>query len=161
MDDTLLLLANEVRSKTLWLLDGVTDEMACFAAPGLVNSILWHAGHALVVIEHLAIAPATSRTPELPKGWFEKFGWDSRPLTIKDWPAFSEVFAALHAQLPRLTAAITALSAQQLDQVIDVQHGTTLRYDIVHGLHDEANHQGEIWLLRKVYAKRSPSGLTG
>ena len=28
MDNTLLLLASEVRKKTLWLLEGVTEEMA-------------------------------------------------------------------------------------------------------------------------------------
>lgn len=159
MDETLLLLANEVRGKTLWLLDGVTDEMARFAAPGLANSILWHAGHAFVVVEHLAVAPATGRPPELPEGWFEKFGWDSRPHTVIDWPAVSEVLAALRGQLPRLAAAITALSSPQLAKVLDPAFGTTLRYDIVHGLHDEANHQGEMWLLRKMYvqAGRRPS----
>ena len=154
MNDTLLLLANEVRKKTLWLLDGVTDEMARFAAPGLANSILWHAGHALVVVEHLGVAPATGRPPELPEGWFEKFGWDSRPQTVTEWPAISEVVTALRGQLPRLIAAITALSPQQLDQVLDPAYGTTLGYDLLHGLHDEANHQGEIWLLRKMYTKR-------
>lgn len=150
MDATLLLLASEVRGKTLWLLDGVTDEMARFAAPGLANTILWHAGHALVVVEHLGVAPATCLPPELPEGWFEKFGWDSRPQTVSQWPAIAEVVAALRGQLPRLTAAIAALSAQQLDQVVDPASGTTLRYDLFHGLHDEANHQGEIWLLRKM-----------
>src|SRR5436190_19630822 len=72
MDDTLILLANEVRKKTLWLLDGVTDEMARFVAPGLANSILWHAGHALVVVEHLGVVPASGGPPVLPAGWFEK-----------------------------------------------------------------------------------------
>ena len=153
MDDTLLLLAYEVRAKTLWLLDGVTDEMARFAAPGLSNSILWHAGHALVVVEHLSVAPATGRPPELPEGWFEKFGWDSRPRTVTDWPAVSEVDSALRGQLPRLTAAITALSPRHLDQVLGPPHDAPLRYVVTHSLHDEANHQGEMWLLRKMYAK--------
>jgi hypothetical protein len=155
MDDSLLLLANEVRGKTLWLLDGVSDEMARFTAPGLANSILWHAGHALTVVEHLGVSPATGRAPELSEGWFEKFGWDSRPQTVTLWPAISEVLTALRRQLPRLTAAISALSSQQLDQVVDPAYGTTLRYDLLHSLHDEANHQGEIWLLRKMYARRS------
>ncbi len=53
MDNSLLLLASEVRSKTLWLLEGLTDETARFTAPGLVNSILWHAGHVFVVVESL------------------------------------------------------------------------------------------------------------
>jgi hypothetical protein len=156
MDDSLLLLANEVRGKTLWLLDGITDEMARCAAPGLANSILWHAGHALVVVESLGVAPATGRPPELPEGWFDTFSWDSDPRTVKVWPAIAEVVAALREQLPRLTAAIAALSPGQLDQFIGPPHDATLRYVLVHGLHDEANHQGEIWLLRKMVAKRNP-----
>jgi DinB family protein len=156
MNDTLLTLANEVRNKTLWLLDGVNDDMAHFAAPGLTNSILWHAGHALVVVEHLAVAPATGQLPQLPDGWFEIFSWDSNPLTVKHWPAVADVKGALREQLPRLTGAITTLSSAQLAQVLDQTSGTTLHYDILHALHDEANHQGEMWVLRKMHAKQRP-----
>jgi hypothetical protein len=48
--------------------------MARFGAPRLNNPILWHAGHALVVVEHLAIVPATGRPAALPEGWDAKFG---------------------------------------------------------------------------------------
>lgn len=155
MDDSLVLLAKEVRSKTLWLLDGVTEDMARFAAPGLTNSILWHAGHVLVVVEHLAVAPATERQPEVPQGWLEIFGWDSKPRLVTDWPAVADVVVELHTQLPRLTSALGALSRDRLNQVCDQANGTTLRYDILHGMHDEANHQGEMWLLKKMYLKRA------
>ena len=153
MDNTLALLADEVRRKTLWLLDDVSEELARFAAPGLTNSVLWHAGHALVVVEHLCIAPATGQAAQLPLGWFEMFSWDSQPKTVRDWPRLAEVVQALHEQLPRLTAAIGNVGPQQLDQILGPPHDATLRYLIVHGLHDEANHQGEIWLLLKMYGK--------
>ena len=156
MDDTLILLANEVRAKTLWLLDGVTDEMAHFVAPGLANSILWHAGHALVVVEHLGVVPASGGPPVLPDGWFEKFSWDSQPRTISDWPRIPEVVLHLQMQLPRLVQAIAGLSPQRLEQLHDPGSDRSLRLEILHGLHDEANHQGEIWLLRKMFAKRAP-----
>jgi hypothetical protein len=158
INQSLLLLANEVRGKTLWLLDGISDEAACGAAPGLANSILWHAGHALVVVECLCVAPATGRPPELPEGWFDKFSWDSDPRTVTAWPALSEVVAALRDQLPRLTAAIAGLTPQQLDEVLGPPHDAPLRYLLVHGLHDEANHQGEIWLLRKMAARAGKIG---
>lgn len=154
MNETLLTLANEVRTKTLWLLEGVNDGMAHFAAPGLANSILWHAGHALVVVEHLAVAPATGQLPLLPEGWFEIFSWDSNPLTVKQWPAVTDIQGALRDQLPRLTDAISTLSPDQLEQIVDQRYGTTLHYDILHALHDEANHQGEMWVLKKMYAKQ-------
>ena len=108
-----------------------------------------------MVVEHLGVAPATGRPPTLPEGWFEKFSWDSRPGDVTDWPGISDVISELRGQLPRLTDAITALSPQHLNQVQGPPHDESLRYLIVHGLHDEANHQGEIWLLRKMYGKLS------
>lgn len=156
MNETLLTLANEVRTKTLWLLNGVTDDLAQYAAPGLNNSILWHAGHVLVVVEHLAVAPATGQVPQLPDGWFEIFGWNSNPRTVKHWPAIADVKERLREQLPRLTGVIATLSSAQLAQVLDQANGTTLHYDILHALHDEANHQGEMWVLKKMHAKQQP-----
>ena len=154
-DQSLLLLATEVRGKTLRLLDGVTDDAARFAPPGLSNSILWHAGHALVVVEHLSVMPATGReAPGYPPAWFDTFSWTSSPARVTSWPALSEVIVALHEQLPRLTGAISALTDDELEKVVDAARNRTLRYKILHGLHDEAGHQGEIWLLRKMWAKR-------
>jgi hypothetical protein len=158
-DETLLMLASGVRGKTLRLLDPVLaagDEVAArFAPAGLNNSVLWHAGHALVVVEHLSVMPATGRPAAYPPGWFDTFSWKSNPATVTNWPTLGEVVAALKEQLPRLTAAIAAASPQQLDQIVDPQKNRTLRYSILHGLHDEAGHQGEIWLLRKTHARRS------
>ena len=34
--------------------------------------------------------------------------------------------------------------------MIDPARNRTVRYNILHGLHDEANHQGEMWLLHKL-----------
>ena len=156
-DESLILLATEVRGKTLRLLDGVAaDEAAArFAPAGLNNSVLWHAGHALVVVEHLSVMPATGRAAAYPPGWFETFSWKSNPAAVTSWPALAEVVAALREQLPRLTAAVAALPPQRLDEVVDPQRNRTLRYSILHGLHDEAGHQGEIWLLRKLHARQA------
>lgn len=157
MDKSLLLLANEVRSKTLWLLDGLTDEAAQFAAPGLANTLLWHGGHIFVVVECLGVAPASGQPPALPAGWFDAFSWDSDPRAVTQWPKLADVRAALSQQLPRLTAAIAPLTSEQLDQTIGPPHDAPLRYLLVHGLHDEANHQGEMWVLRKMLNKSAAS----
>ena len=147
-DESLILLATEVRGKTLRLLDGVSDDDARVAPPGLSNTILWHAGHALVVVERLSVAPATGRGPVYPDGWFETFGWKSAPATVTRWPALGEVVERLREQLARLTSAIGVLTPEQLGAA--GANGRTLRYGILHGLHDEAGHQGEIHLLRKM-----------
>ena len=61
----------------------------------------------------------------------------------------------LRDQLQRLVAAIHALPPERLAQTIDPFRNRTLRYSIVHGLHDEASHQGEIYLLKKLYGKQT------
>src|SRR4051812_37761162 len=77
-DASLLLLLDEVRGKTLRILDATPDEYALWAPPGLQNHILWHAGHSYVVVESLAMR-ALRRQAEIPEGWFEMFSWESRP----------------------------------------------------------------------------------
>jgi hypothetical protein len=161
-DETLLTLANEVRGKTLRLLGGVSDNAARYTA-GLSNSILWHAGHALMLGEHLCILPATGGPPQYPQGWFEMFGWQSRPATVpaSAWPALSEVDERLREQLERLRALIESLPPQRLDAVVDPARNRTLRFSIVHGLHDEADHQGEIHLLKKLYGRQTAATGSG
>jgi hypothetical protein len=154
MDETLLLLAKDVRGKTLRLLEGLSDEQARFAAPGLCNTILWHAGHALTVVEHLGVCAITGAQPSYPAGWFETFSSKSNPATITKWPSVEEVRTKLIQQLEKITTAIAQLSEQQLQKIVDAARGRTLRYSIMHGFHDEANHQGEMWLLRKMSAAR-------
>ena len=154
-DETLLLLASEVRGKTLRILDGVTDDQARFSGPaGLNNSILWHAGHALVVVEHLSVVPASGEPPQYPQGWFETFGWQSVPANVTQWPRLAEVTDCLRDQLARLTAAVGALSPEQLEGVGDPKRNRRMRHTILHGLHDEANHQGEMYLLRKIQGRQ-------
>ena len=156
-DETLILLASEVRGKTLKLLDGVTDDLARFTGPGLSNSTLWHAGHALVIVERLSVAPATGRPPQLPAGWREIFDGQSRPATVpRDaWPPLAEVVRQLREQLDRLMAAIRVLPPGRLDEIVDAARNRTLRFSILHGLHDEAGHQGEMYLLRKLHVKQT------
>jgi hypothetical protein len=149
-NETLKLLAREVRGKTFKILDGVSDDAARFAPPGLNNSIIWHAGHSLWVVEVLSIAAATGQPAQLPSGWVELFNSKSRPTRETKFPPLSQVVEALRNQLERLVSAIDPLPPQQLAVVIDAARNRTVRYNILHGLHDEANHQGEMWLLRKL-----------
>jgi hypothetical protein len=155
-DTSLLLLANDVRGKTLKLLEGVTDDTARFAPPGLNNTILWHAGHSLIVVENLAVAPATGQPPRYPADWFDMFSWTSKPATVKTWPPLSEVVRRLQEQLVLLSGVIEKLTPQQLDArpPVNPPRNRTLRHSILHGFHDEANHQGEMWLLKKMYTAK-------
>jgi hypothetical protein len=149
-DPSIRFLASEVRTRTLRLLQGLSDEQARFAPSGLNNTILWYAGHCYIVAEHLAIAPATEAPAQEPPGWFEKFSWDSNPALVTEWPTIAEVAARLREQFHRLMTAIDGLTPEQLNRV--TPEGI-LRDVIVHGLHDEAQHQGEMFLLKKMLVK--------
>ncbi|QOV87734.1 DinB family protein [Humisphaera borealis] len=153
-DASLIMLANEVRGKTLRVLTGVTEEQARFTGhAALNNSILWHAGHALWVVEKLGVIPATGEQARYPADWSPIFAAGGTPATVTNWPSLSAVVSALQEQLTRLTAVLSDMRTERLDQVIDADRNRTLRYSILHGLHDEACHCGEIQLLKKLIAK--------
>ena len=152
-DRSLLLLLDEVRGKTLRLLGSVPPEHTRRAPPGLQNTILWHAGHAYVVVEALTMR-ALGQPPRLPEGWFALFGWDSRPAAVPAdrWPPLPEVIAQLEAQRERLRRLLGRLEDASLDRPSAGNPDRTVRHAILHALHDEACHSGEIHLLRKLFA---------
>ncbi len=152
IDATLMELVKEVRWKTLKQLETVDDELARFTPAGLNNTILWHAGHALIVAEHLCFVNTVNAPPQYPADWFEKFSWKSTPATVTQWPRLSEVVERLTDQRQRLLAFVEATSPEQLDRIIgEAPRNRTFRGMIVHAMHDEANHQGEIHLLKKLW----------
>jgi hypothetical protein len=155
-DESMKFLAGDVRTRTLRLLEGLTDEQARFAPRGLNNSILWNAGHAYIVIEHLALAPATGAAPDDPPGWFETFGWKSNPANVTDWPSVGDVAERLTTQFGRLMNVIETLTDEQLDRLQPNNH--PLRFLIMHALHDEAQHQGEMYLLKKMLRTAASRG---
>ena len=155
MDETLLMLAKDVRNKTLSLIDGMNNEQARYTAPGLTNSILWHAGHAVTLVEHLVVKPITAQEPAYPMGWYQMFSWKSEPQTVTHWPPLEEVQSQLIDQYRRVVGLLQKLNEEHLATITNEQKGHTLRYNIVHAFHDEANHQGEMWLLKKLVLKQT------
>jgi hypothetical protein len=154
MDHSLMLLAKEIRTKTLKILDGLTDAEAHFKAPNLDNSILWHAGHSYCVVESLATARIANRPAEYPPAWFETFSWKSTPATVTTWPTLAEVRDKLTDQIAKLLPQIESLSEDQLSKIIDPTRNATLRWAIIHAFQDEAGHQGEMHLLKKMLKKQ-------
>ena len=150
-DQSLLLLLDEVRGKTLRLLHAVTDPEARWTPPRLHNHILWHAGHSFVLVESLAME-AVGDLPQIPDGWFEIFSWESDPAQVASyrWPTLAQVVAQLTEQHAGLRRIIEGLSEVQLSRPLPGRGDHTARYAILHALHDEACHSGEIWLLRKL-----------
>ena len=153
-DKTLLILLDDVRGKTLSELEGLDEARARWAPPGLQNSCLWHAGHAYVVTEFLT-SKALGLDPKIPEGWLKMFSWESNPSHVppESWPPLSEIVAALRRQHGRLRELISGQGPDQLESADPVNPQHPVRYAIVHGLHDEARHSGEISLLRKMMAR--------
>ena len=148
-DPTLLLLLDEVRRKTLSELDGLSDEQARWAPEGLQNSILWHAGHCYIVVEWLTMEALGAATT-CPNGWFEIFSWTSRPAKVPEsrWPALKDVIRELRLQHGRMHKLLENLTEDDFDNQARNRPDVTVRHRILHALHDEACHSGEIWLLR-------------
>jgi hypothetical protein len=146
-------LATDVRNRTIQLLQAASPSESTWTPPGTSNHILWHAGHALWAEDVLCIQLVTGSS-ELPRGWDEMFRMGSRPALWKQpWPAKEELLSQLRAQLPRLIHLIGSLSETQMNARPPFPHrGDTraLGESILHGLHDEANHQGEMYLLLKM-----------
>ena len=148
-------LARQVRGDTLRLLSQMPDEWLTFAPPGTSNHILWHAGHALWVQDVLFVEPATGRS-ELPAGWETTFGMDGRPVAVTNarqlWPARGEIQQLLTAQLPRVIELLAQLPPEKLaaDAPPLPEFGPrNLLSCYIHAWHDEAKHQGEMYLLFK------------
>ena len=153
-DSTLLMLLDDVRGKTLNELQGLDESQARWAPPGLQNSCLWHAGHAYVVTEFLTMK-ALDRDPQMPEGWLKMFSWESNPAHTSpaSWPPLATVASALKTQHERLRGIIEALTPDQLEAPEPLNPARPVRYAILHGLHDEARHSGEISLLRKLMTR--------
>jgi len=151
-------LARLVRSDTIRLLEAAPESWLTWAPPGTSNHILWHAGHALWLQDALCIRPLTGKC-ELRDGWEEMFGSNCSPVASRrDWPPRNEVGALLASQLDRMLELFAADTQGRLATIgPNTARGWDLVRGILHGLHDEARHQGEMYLLLKL--RRSTSRL--
>ena len=92
------------------------------------------------------------RTPLIPDGGYKTFSPESRPNLIPAdrWPQLADVIHQLETQHSRLGKLISELSEEQLDRPSASNPKRTVRSAILHGLHDEACHCGEMYLLGKM-----------
>ncbi len=156
VNESLLILARDVRSRTLTLLDAAHPSELTWAPPGTSNHLLWHAGHALWLQEVLGLRLITERRG-MREDWEELFRMESQPnWPPRPWPQREELRQALVLQLEQACAAVTPLTDVQLDARQPVPRGSggrSLRQSLIHGWHDEACHQGEMYLLLKMLRK--------
>jgi hypothetical protein len=144
-------LAREVRSSTLELLRASDSRWLTWSPQGTSNHILWHAGHTLWLQDALTVLPLTGGS-DLPRGWAAQFGQNSRPKLHADWPEAEVVGRLLQNQLER----IEKLLSDHAELILARPNkpppngGWPLVPGMIHGWHDEARHQGEMYLLYKL-----------
>jgi hypothetical protein len=80
------------------------------------------------------------------------FSWDSHPASIPadGWPTLAEVITRLGEQQQRMTLLVESLSVESLSEPAADHPDMPIRFAMIHALHDEACHCGEIHLLRKL-----------
>ena len=143
-------LARQVRGSTLQVLDATQADWLTWSPEGTSNHILWHAGHALWLQDLLCVELLTGRS-ELPEGWAAMFGASSQPSANNEWPSRDEVRSQLQAQLSRVLELLDRTSEDVLSQTPNTFRDTRTNLGwIIHGLHDEAKHNGEMYLLWKL-----------
>jgi hypothetical protein len=148
-------LPRQVRGDTLQVLDEAQAEWLTWAPAGTSNHTLWHAGHGLWR-QDLMCVELLSGPSEWPESWAETFGIESRPTTIDEWPSRDEVRSRLQTQFGRMLELVDETPDGVLSETPTAFWGnrTAFRW-IVYGLHDEAKHCGEMYVLSKLC--RQPS----
>jgi hypothetical protein len=152
MIETLNELARQVRAGTLHLLHVPESSWLTWTPAGTSNHLLWHAGHALWAQDVLCVEPLVG-VSELPRGWAEVFGQDSRPgENTGPFPDETLVQSALERQLARVLDLYLeyAETIQINSDEILPGSGWPLLAGLIHAWHDEARHQGEMYLLHKL-----------
>lgn len=144
-------LARQVRGDTLKVLHGTPLDRLTWAPTGTSNHILWHAGHALW-LQDLMCVELLSGQSELPEGWAAAFGGQSQPADVREWPSVERTYKLLEAQILRMFELLDQASDEILHHFPEkkLSNRLTVLGWIVHGLHDEAKHNGEMYLLWKL-----------
>lgn len=147
----LISLARSIRAHTRRYLSCCSLDFLTWAPAGTSNHILWHAGHAVWLQDALGLVPMTGRS-YLPEGWRETFGQHSRPeRTQHHWPSAKDVDEQLVRQLELWVHTVEQLPAHRWDDPEPHSiNGWPLLQGVLHGWHDEAKHQGEMYLLLKM-----------
>ena len=143
-------MARQVRGGTLQILTAARPEWLTYAPPGTSNHILWHAGHALWLQDVLCIQLLAGHS-ELPDQWSQSFGMNCRPVReTRDWPSREALVDLLQQQRNRILTLLTQASDEELNRSAHPARDTdSVASRIIHGLHDEAKHAGEMYLLYK------------
>ena len=148
MKSTLQEMVRQIRGFTCQMLEMTNPDWVTWAPEATSNHMLWHAGHSIWVQDLLCIQKLTGKS-EIDDEWSKKFGQHCEPVSTQtEWPSLDEIKHSLVTQQSRLHDVIEAMTAEQL--TINSENDQDLVGGIINGLHDEAKHHGEMYLLHKL-----------
>ena len=149
MKSTLLEMLKQIRGFTVQLLENTEPEWATWAPKGTSNHMIWHAGHAVWVEDLLCVQRLQGESYLVDEAWSKKFGQHCDPVSEQtDWPTIEEMKRVLLDQQTKLEELFNAMGPDQL--VIDPSNNRDLVGGMIHAMHDESKHQGEMYLLHKL-----------
>ncbi len=149
MKSSLLEMLKQVRGFTIQLLDNAHPDWVTWAPPGTSNHIIWHAGHVVWVEDLLCVQRLAGESFLVDEVWTDKFGQHCSPVAEQQqWPSLEEMKQVLQQQQAKLEELIGGMSDEQL--VIDSSNNRDLVGGMIHAMHDESKHQGEMYLLHKL-----------
>lgn len=148
-------LARQVREHTRQLLQAAPEAALLWTPAGTQNHILWHAGHAVWLMDVLGTALLTGRRSLTPE-WDQTFGMNGRPPSqTRHWPSREELDRLLQEQLQEYLRLLEQTPEERLEASDDpLQARRSLAGRLLHGLHDEACHSGEMYLLLKQWRRQ-------
>ena len=149
MKSTLLEMLKQIRGFTIHLLENTNPDWVTWSPDGTSNHMIWHAGHAIWVEDLLCVKRLQGDSYLVDDAWTSKFGQHCDPVSEQtDWPTVDEMKNALLDQQAKMTELIEGMTPEQL--VIDSENNRDLVGGMIHAMHDESKHQGEMYLLHKL-----------
>ena len=143
-------MADQVRASTLEILQAAKPQWLTSSLPGLSNHIIWHAGHALWLQDMLFLQPLGEQGV-MPFAYVPLFCQGSKAVRRNKYPSREMLVDLLRQQLDHMKQAMRHCDGARLTGKAP---GLSDRYNLggwmLHALHDEARHGGEMYLLYKV-----------
>ncbi|MGG1516840.1 DinB family protein [Paenibacillus oryzisoli] len=147
-----------VRSQTLKLMEGVTEENADVIPEGFRNSIRWNLGHIYVVLERFAFQ-YIGLPQHLPRGFKEQFEYGTSPGNKTDStpvPTLQELELLLKEQLERIRASLEHRLQEKIIPPYTTSAGMTLETPeqfLSFNLYHEGMHLSVIKLYKSLLSR--------
>ncbi|WP_054957536.1 DinB family protein [Paenibacillus dakarensis] len=152
MSSSIIHSAKAIHNMAIHQIQSIPEELFDIQAPQFNNTIRWHAGHIIVVLNHF-LSMSIPYSYEVPEGYKGLFGPGTKPA---DWdvtpPTKDELVQQLSEQLEHLSEVTPDMLEETLKSPVDLgskhfeKAGELFNFALLH----EAMHLGNISSMLKV-----------